>query len=251
MKNLQPMSDKDLDKMFHDKLYSYELEPSESVWTDIADQLGTKKKKRGFPVLWMAAASLAAVVAAGVWFSSQKEPMKLTGAVGTEAITPKQEAVKSPVKEEGIVENKKKPEAFGEVRADKAKSVVSQPESKIVLSQKSRTSNSSIVQNNSENIASIITEIEKIQHPEEPAIVSSQSQTMALAATPEKAQVIELENTDGQRKQKMIKSVGSLVNFVVGKVDKRKNKIIEFEDGDEGTMVSSLNLGLLKFQAKQ
>jgi hypothetical protein len=58
------------------------------------------------------------------------------------------------------------------------------------------------------------------------------------------------EMQDMTPKQTRIKSVGSLVNFVVGKVDKRKNKIIEFEDNDEGTKVSGLNLRLLKFQSK-
>jgi hypothetical protein len=53
------------------------------------------------------------------------------------------------------------------------------------------------------------------------------------------------------QKAKKINSVGSFVNFVVSKVDKRKNKIIEFEDGDEGTMVSSVNLLLLKYKAKE
>ena len=50
-------------------------------------------------------------------------------------------------------------------------------------------------------------------------------------------------------KQK-IKSVGSLINFVISRVDKREDKIIEFKDGKEGSAVSVINLGLIKFKSR-
>jgi hypothetical protein len=63
----------------------------------------------------------------------------------------------------------------------------------------------------------------------------------------------ELLTEDGEsiKNLRVSKSVvSSVVNFVIGKVDKRKDKLIEFEDNDEGTKVKSMNLILLKFKAK-
>ena len=48
-----------------------------------------------------------------------------------------------------------------------------------------------------------------------------------------------------------IRSIGSLVNFVIAKVDHREDKIIEFEDNDEGSEVSGINLGVLKFKSRK
>jgi hypothetical protein len=53
------------------------------------------------------------------------------------------------------------------------------------------------------------------------------------------------------RGQKKIRSIGSLVNFVIAKVDKREDKLIEFKDSDEGSEVSGINLGLVKIKSKK
>src|SRR5690606_19880673 len=47
-----------------------------------------------------------------------------------------------------------------------------------------------------------------------------------------------------------IKTVGDLVNFVVSKVDKRKNKIIEFSKEDDGEVISGFNLGVVQYQTQ-
>jgi hypothetical protein len=53
------------------------------------------------------------------------------------------------------------------------------------------------------------------------------------------------------RGQRKIRSIGSLVNFVIAKVDKREDKLIEFKDSDEGSEVSGINLGLVKIKGKK
>ena len=58
----------------------------------------------------------------------------------------------------------------------------------------------------------------------------------------------ELLTEDGEsiKNLRVSKSVvSSVVNFVIGKVDKRKDKLIEFEDNDEGIKVKSMNLILV------
>ncbi len=240
--DMQPISDKDFDKFFQDKLSDVEEKPSKAVWTGISKQLSAKKKQT-FPVLWMAAASLATVIGAGVWFSAQKEPMYLHGDV-------------SPV----VVNQNKTEEQSVEVLKhtdQKIDSALSNPKSKKYIS----ISVSDVAVIEEERPSAVIPVVEKVAQKQQPAKV-------VIAAVPESVEepetkVIlsdetislreksdeEMENVDV--KPKRIKSMGSLVNFVVAKVDKRKNKIIEFEDNDEGTKVSGLNLVLFKFQAKE
>lgn len=244
MKKIDPVTDKDFDKVFREKLYSIEMQPADSVWEGISKQLDINKKKRSFPVLWLAAASMAAVVGAGVWFSSQKEPMKLTGTADVNI----EETIVQPAPEVAI-------------NVDIKKSLTSETKSLPSISKgilKSKKSGMSKV--SSSEIAIVQTSSLKEDNPvESPVAASSRQETGYKAATKEiqaETQVLalaepEIATEEPQVKERKIRSVGSLVNFVVSKVDKRKNKIIEFEDGDEGTMVSGLNLGLLKFQAKQ
>jgi hypothetical protein len=50
-------------------------------------------------------------------------------------------------------------------------------------------------------------------------------------------------------KKRRIRSLGDLINVVVSKVDKRKDKIIEFSntDDDEAT-ITGVNLGIIKIK---
>jgi hypothetical protein len=52
-------------------------------------------------------------------------------------------------------------------------------------------------------------------------------------------------------RNRKVKGVGGLVNFVIAQVDKREDKLIEFTESDEGTEVSGINLGLLKIKSKK
>ena len=244
MKKIDPVTDKDFDKVFREKLYPIEMQPADSVWEGISKQLDINKKKRSFPVLWLAAASMAAVVGAGVWFSSQKEPMKLTGTADVNI----EEAILQPVPKVAV-------------NVDSKKSTLK--ETKVLLSIPKRISKSkkSVISKVASSEVSIAqaSSLKEDKPVENPVAASAKQETGYKAATIEiqaETQVLalaepEIAPDEPQVKERKIRSVGSLVNFVVSKVDKRKNKIIEFEDGDEGTMVSGLNLGPLKFQAKQ
>ena len=244
MKKTGTVTDKDFDKVFHEKLYSMEIEPADSVWEGISQQLNRTKKKSSFPILWLAAASMAAVVGVGVWLSSQKEPMKLTGTVGSDI----EERSVQPAPEPGL-------------GADKHSKISSLVKERITQLQIPKSIARHKKKENLEvtSIRAVVPAPLATFEENEPLVSSEDTgskpeihttiaakKTQALAFTEP-----EVVNEESQVKERKIKSLGSLVNFVVSKVDKRKNKIIEFEDGDEGTMVSGLNLGLLKFQAKQ
>ena len=63
---------------------------------------------------------------------------------------------------------------------------------------------------------------------------------------------VEIGSAEPQKTEhKKIRSIGGLVNFVIARVDKRDDKIIEFKEGAEGSEVSGINLGLVKFKSRK
>ena len=46
-------------------------------------------------------------------------------------------------------------------------------------------------------------------------------------------------------------SLGDLINAVVAKVDKRKDKFIEFTDKDEESLITGVNLGIFKIKKEE
>ena len=91
MKNIHSGSDEDFDKLFREKLYGYERNPTDAVWTGIANELDGERKRRPFPILRIAAASLAAIISLGIWLAKTDEPMKLTAASDPGSATIKQQ----------------------------------------------------------------------------------------------------------------------------------------------------------------
>lgn len=242
---MRPISDKDLDKIFHDKLYSFEAEPSEAVWNGISSKISKKKSK--LPLFWLAAASMATIVGTMIWFSLQDEPMKLTGKAGNDVSQPKQELIETPAQEATNISERQLAEVNNQVVASKEP----KENSTLEITKKTPVKPTSPAKITVANASPPELKIAKEKPALEEKNTLEQTQTLAIVTEPEIESQTEPELVEAPKKQRTIRSVGSLVNFVVGKVDKRKNKIIEFEDGDEGTTVSSLNLGLLKFQAKQ
>ena len=242
MKDQGKFSDNDFDALFKEKLSSLEIKPTGKVWKGISEQLHNGKRKRNFPVLWIAAASMAAIIGVGFWLSSTKEPMQLTGTTGLKPNT------ELPATVEKDIAKKIEVLPLEEKREYKIKLVRTKPVKKSTEISKSRTFEPNDM--NRPSVAKIGEKELEASAKIDQEKTDIQSLTNVKEDLPVLAQVPDADVVEEPR-QKRIKSVGSLVNFVVGKVDKRKNKIIEFEDDDEGTRVSGLNLGVLKFQAKE
>lgn len=247
MKNMHKVSDEDFDKLFQEKLYAYEAAPTDAVWRGIAGQLNTVKREGTFPILRLAAASLAGIIGLGMWLAANKEPMRLSGSPTTSPVIQKTESPAALIKPEGRRVTKSEPVKLT------VKDQIPPKEEKdipLVIKAKPAASKANVVR-----VAVLNTDADSktsvVKQPE--AIEKSISADRSEASeAPVLARVEEMpQDEEAIVRDKKIKSVGSLVNFVVGKIDKRKSKIIEFEDGDEGTKVSGLNLGLLKFKAKE
>jgi len=240
---MKPISDKEFDTLFHEKFKLWEVEPEEIVWDNIAGQL--EKKKRPFPVLWMAAASLAGVIMVGLWYSSTIEPMKLTGAVEKNTPVEKTRVIAAKVKE---INND---QPVKQVIQEKG------PVSKTIEDRDLKQANQSIRGRNV-NASSIATvkverkvEGNKVEENSRIASVEQPASSSQLVASTNSDPELLTEDGESIKNLRVSKSVvSSVVNFVIGKVDKRKDKLIEFEDNDEGTKVKSMNLILVKFKAK-
>ena len=102
--------------------------------------------------------------------------------------------------------------------------------------------------------------IAEVQKPAEPIqAVAPDNSTELVAKTPVDnmtetkikpqviAQVPIKDKPAQQPKKHGIRNFGDIVNLVVAKVDKRKDKVIEFSDDDEdGSSITGINLGVIK-----
>lgn len=237
---MQQQSDKEFDKLFRERFESLEYEPSAHVWAEISEKLD-KKKKVSTP-FWMAAASVVLVLTAGFWLLKPKETIRLYN--GEEMTNHSETNVNQlPLEKElGIRES-------GQSETPEKGSPSYLRERNVI-----RSAGAGIKKREKENAAadkpdtrdeSTLAKVKPVQ-AEIPA-VSPDTSTTILAAIPE-AEEIHKETASASIRD--IKSVGGLVNFVVEKVDKRKQKLIEFTDTEEGSFVSGINLGFVKFRSK-
>lgn len=245
---MQHMPDKDFDKLFKDSFMDAEIEPSADLWGNIAEQL-EPKKKRLFPVMWMAAASVA-VVASVLLFTQGGDKVYLQGAaVETAAVIPTAVTETVPV-----------------AVTEEPTAVTTLPVTKSAHSgKKSSVQSVGVVENleTQKNIIASLQPSEKNERlefkragvkpldvtPVEEVIADNQTATV-IAAIPQKVEYTE-EIEDVNNNKKGIRNMGDLINYVVDKVDKRDKKIIKFDtDDDDNSSIIGLNIGFLKLNKK-
>lgn len=256
---MHPISDKELDKLFQQRFGDLEIEPSEAVWGKITGKMDRQKTgKRYFSRIWMAAASLIVVISAGLWFYRPVEVIKLQG--HTEMAQVKADIPPLPETNEPLNEPEKDAAKRTEFTLANSAGIGS---GEYKLSEESpviEPISKSKVENEVNIIASIPVKKSNTPQPKQvvkiPARYSgdqskldvTQPDMMAKAELPP----VEIGSAEPQKTEhKKIRSIGSLVNFVIARVDKRDDKIIEFKEGAEGSEVSGINLGLVKFKSRK
>lgn len=238
MKEIRKISDKEFDDLCRRKLYSFEVEPSDTIWNGISSKINPEKRKRYFPVLWLSAASVAIMVGIGLWLSANKEPIKLRGLSDASNIAPKPAVEEMPVMPDLVAV---KPDLSNTGAVKETVKKVERPAPEIESPKVTEVAKN--IKSSEINEALSNTIVVKLQEPAEPTV--EEKTVLTVLDNP----VSDVPEADEQIKER-VNTVGSLVNFVVSKVDKRKDKIIKFEESREGTMVSGLNFGVLKFKAK-
>lgn len=251
---MQTMSDKEFDAFFREKLDGFEVAPSDAVWGRIAGELAEPAKKRVFSPLWMAAASVVVIMAAGFWFMRPVKPIQLRAANVTEP-APRVEQSR-PVEEKVPADASPKKESFLERLAQLKVGKNNQGRGTAVMKEKS-VENDYVQQpvESPEGTPQQITVLATETFTDiKPAPVSGKlkipDHRKPVIALADDNAAKEGDSEPAERSRPGIKTVGDLVNFVVAKVDKRKDKLIEFSENEEGTLISGINLGVLKIKAK-
>ncbi len=237
---MKAMSDKDLDQLFKQRFDAFETEPAATVWNGIAHQLdGKKAKKKGYPVFWMAAASIVIVISAGLWFYRPVEVIKLQGKADTEmAVNKPEEALLKPRDNvsSAVIEKVNVLLPAKQELAQAKPIEIKKNQAPAHQENADKRDEQLIAKNNA--IVSVKQDTKILsQHNVQPALVA-------------KADDSDFRTPDQDTPPKRIRSIGGLLNFVIAQVDKREDKIIEFKDGDEGSEVSGINLGLVQFKSK-
>ncbi len=250
---MKPMSDKELDKLFQQSFEGYEVQPSAASWEKIAGNLGRVKevkKQRKLPFFWLAAASIILISVFAVFVKTDPEKIKLKAKIQQ----PEKSILNNNTKQNNLAKND-----FEE----------NQPQVKKNLFHKKQTINNQ--QKASEQPKVIEKELLAITYtadikedklPDEQIVVKKpKNNILANYHVPVKEEAIacatvkelpEIKMQKAAKKEGLlhrVRNVGDLVNLVVAKVDNREDKIIEFENNeDEGSSVSGLNLGIVKYK---
>ena len=243
---MEPMQDKDFDQLFKERFEAFEVEPSSRSWGNITDQLdGQKKKRKAFPSYWMAAASVVIMASAVLLLYRPAEVIKLRGSADEQVAVNKKPAVieLEPLSNETADRV--------EVQRDPVEPVRRQ---RILLSQKQEHQSMGRPEQNEGTISEKANLVPSEVLPANQVVTASEIPAAEIKieqSAPVFAQnsPVTDEPEQGPARQR-VKGVGGLVNFVIAQVDKRDNKIIEFKDGEEGTELTGINLGPIRFKSR-
>jgi len=252
------MQDKDFDQLFRSKLDDFEAEPAGKVWDGIVDGLNGKRRYRALLPWLSIAASITLLVAAGILFIPQKHPGATKPPVKAAIAQTNLKPVV--VKPDSLIV---KPKSIGQPaavvnnmavvkRAKTTKTVspgtlvqaavttgVAKPEEQTVLAS---------AQPKQDVINPVVPGVETPMSTKPTvddvtaAVVPSKAALTASALPANKP-----AETDVLKPKRSVHGIGGFLNAVIAKVDKRKTKLIEFNDADDDeTNVISVNLSAFK-----
>jgi hypothetical protein len=264
------MQDKEFDDLFQSKLDNFGLEPSEQVWQNIDAGLdGKRRNKSIFPLLGVAA-SIIILITAGILFIPKKEVIKpgksnknnvAVSKVIPPAIKPREHApVNTPVaKNEQIADTQtpaihtshgyhtKKAEMPVARNAHDMQMATTQPV-KIEPVKADEQPVLAVVQKKENEITTPAAQATVV-----PIILKQPDaiETPGMLAQPvlASAHLPAVKQNKPVVKKHGIRNIGDLVNLVVAKVDKRKDKVIEFTDTDDDeTTITGVHIGAIRIK---
>lgn len=245
---MQHMPDKEFDQLFRDKFSDAEIEPSANLWANIEQQI-TPKRKRTFPIYWMAAASI--VVAITAMLVLQKtEKIQLRGAAAIADVT------NADNKPEVLHENNMSANLPTKTFVANENNVASTKVSLINVSDNKGVKGN--LKNNEEPVQPMLADGRlPIKQQELKPLDVAPIKEATVESPIVYAQVVVEQDLDENAinennvEKKGIRNVGDLVNFVVDKVDKREKKLLRFNtDDDDNSSLVGINIGFLKFNKK-
>ncbi|WP_316735950.1 hypothetical protein [Pedobacter aquatilis] len=245
---MQPIQDKDFDKLFQNAFEDAEITPSRDLWNSIESEI-EPKKKRVIPIYWLSAAAVLLIATVGFLVYQQQEVKPKQYA---DNVTPK---VEMPVVTEqttkdssiAILSPVEKREQASPVSA---KPITTKVKDEVKPVEKQKVINAFEVQKQEQVIAKVEESQKDIKTKIEEAILQPKQETV-IAANPTIIKTDDVENDNSQVENKGIRNVGDVVNLIVNKVDKRKDKFIQFRTDDDDSSLSSINIGPFKIGKKR
>jgi hypothetical protein len=241
------MQDKEIDQLFRSGFNDFEVEPTAKVWGGIAS--GLDRNKLSLKVYLGIAASLLLLLSAGLYFVSHvkdntKKPVQLTAVKNNK---PAKSIITPVIASSKIMQPQlAKVLAVNTVvtsRKQKTKTVKVLPVRDIEIIEPAQQQAQVIqpAQDVKFVVPAGVPFNEKIELPEDASFKAN-----ILAAQPPVTKAIAAAPVKKHR----IRNLGDLINVVVSKVDKRKDKLIEFSstNDEDDSVVSGLNLGFIKIK---
>ncbi|MDQ0969879.1 cytoskeletal protein RodZ [Flavobacterium sp. W4I14] len=245
---MQPIRDKDFDQLFKDAFADAEVAPSRDLWSSIESEI-TPKKKRIIPIYWLSAAAVLLIATLGVLVYQQQDNTdgdkklasntieKVKPAVRVQTTKDSSAAIVAPVENITPV-LPVQPKAVSAIAKTKVKQNVKPAvEQQRIVTAPEMQRQETIVAKVEEPKKDIKTRIEEaILQPKEEVVT-------ALVATPVKT---DEPVNDNEQSNRGIRNVGDVVNLIVNKMDKRKDKLIQFRTDDDDSSLASINIGPFK-----
>lgn len=245
------MQDKDFDQLFKERFDEAEIMPSADLWSSIEQEIVPKRKHK-FPFYWMAAAAVMAVVAVGLVFN-RPQKIQLQGSGVASVPT-------------SVAADRAMDKARVTARAMPAVDV--QVESAAIVARNERVNTESVKKDFQplqpvEQISRHLPKDVLMQQAKDEAPSLNELQPVLAKEEPKEEVVLALNdvpvvtadaliNDNEEVGRKGIRNVGDLINYVVDKVDKREEKVIEFKtDDDDNSSIIGINLGMLKFNNRK
>jgi hypothetical protein len=268
---MQHMQDKDFDQLFKDRFEDAEIQPSAGLWSNIKKEIKPKQQRK-LPIFWMAAASVLVTVGVAVFFNSPKK-IQLHGstAIAVNAVPIETKDKHEPESAKTTVNDAITTAHKATLNPKSGKSVPSRTpalpnERKTLLALQPNAAPTHLI-DMKPAVTSTETAIKLTQsaiktaettiHPEVelPAVevaVASTGKPNTNAIT-EEASAINTEDAEtAQSGRTRIRNAADLVNFVVDKLDKREQKILEFRtDDDDNTSLVAINIGPFKMNPRK
>lgn len=245
---MQPIQDKDFDKLFATAFEDAEITPSRDLWSSIESKI-EPKKKRVIPVYWLSAAAVLLIATVGFLVYQQQEVKPKQFANNVE---PK---VVKPIVEKPQVQDSAKAEDAVTEQTEQVLPVSSKPVEAIAKTtvkevvkpvEKQKIVTAPEMQKQETMIAKVEDPKEDIKSKIEEAVFKSNPETV-IASSVSTFKPDEVVGEDNHVENKGIRNVGDVVNLIVNKMDKRKDKLIQFRTDDDDSSISAVNIGPFKF----
>lgn len=245
---MQPIRDKDFDQLFKDAFADAEVTPSRDLWSNIESEI-TPKKKRIVPIYWLSAAAVLLIATIGILIYQQQNNTNETKQLANNTIEKPKPVVELPVVKDQspvVVEPLKDVVPILPVEAKPARAIAKTKVKQDVVKpvEKQRMVTAPEMQKQETMIAQVESPKNDIKAQIDAAILSQPKVDIVTASNPTTVKTDEPINDNEQNKG--IRNMGDVINIIVNKVDKRKDKLIQFRTDDDDSSLSSINIGPFK-----